>query len=100
MGTWRGRSEMDELITAVSAPIYDDNNIVGVLRYVSSLEPTYKVIIQYMMVTALVGVVVICVAFVFGRAMSKRILIPIQEPGARYRGSGPGQLQGDCDQIS
>ena len=79
MGTWRGRSEMDELITAVSAPIYDDNNIVGVLRYVSSLEPTYKVIIQYMMVTALVGVVVICVAFVFGRAMSKRILIPIQE---------------------
>ena len=44
--SWTGRSELNELIIAVSAPIYDDNNIVGVLRYVSSLEPTYQIIIR------------------------------------------------------
>ena len=77
--SWTGRSELDELIIAVSAPIYDEGTIVGVLRYVSSLEPTYQVIIRYMAFTGLFGLMVVAVAFVFGRMMSKRILVPIQE---------------------
>lgn len=77
--TWKGRSELDELIIAVSAPIYDDNTIVGVLRYVSSLEPTYKIIVNYTLFVALCGVFVIGVAYIFGRTMSLRILVPIQE---------------------
>jgi signal transduction histidine kinase len=77
--SWTGRSELNELIIAVSAPIYDDNNIVGVLRYVSSLEPTYQIIIRYLLLSLLLGATVVAVSFVFARGMSKRILVPIQE---------------------
>ena len=77
--SWTGRSELNELIIAASAPIYDENTIVGVVRYVASLEPVYRVIIQYMLILTTIGVLVIGVAYVFGRLMSKRILEPIQE---------------------
>lgn len=77
--SWTGRSELNELIIAVSAPIYDDNNIVGVLRYVSSLEPAYQIIIRYLLLSLLLSVTVVAVSFVFARGMSKRILVPIQE---------------------
>lgn len=77
--TWKGRSELNELIIAVSAPIYDDNDIVGVLRYVSSLEPTYRVIINYTSFVMLCGLIVVGVAYIFGRTMAKRILEPVQE---------------------
>ena len=77
--SWRGRSDLDEFIIAVSAPIYDNDTVVGVLRYVSSLEPAYRIIFQYMIYMIVFGLFVIGMAFVFSRAMSKRILVPIQE---------------------
>ena len=45
--SWTGRSELNELIIAVSAPIYDNNSVVGVLRFVSSLELAYQIIVRY-----------------------------------------------------
>ncbi len=77
--SWTGRSELNELIIAVSAPIYDDDNIVGVLRYVSSLEPAYQIIIRYLLLSLLLCAAVVAVAFILARTMSKRILVPIQE---------------------
>lgn len=77
--SWIGRNELNELIIAVSAPIYDEDSIVGVLRYVSSLEATYWMIAQYMVFMVLLGTIVVGVAFIFGYMMSKRILVPIQE---------------------
>ncbi len=77
--SWTGRSELNEAIIAVSAPIYEKDNIVGVLRYVSSLEPAYQIIIRYILISLMLGVAVVAIAFVFARGMAKRILIPIQE---------------------
>lgn len=77
--SWTGRSELNELIIAVSAPIYDDDNIVGVLRYVSSLAPAYQIIIRYLLLSLLLCAAVVAVAFILARTMSKRILVPIQE---------------------
>ena len=79
VNSWRGRSDLDEFIIAVSAPIYDNDTVVGVLRYVSSLEPAYRIIFQYMIYMIVFGLFVIGMASVFSRAMSKRILVPIQE---------------------
>ena len=79
VNSWLGRSDLDEFIIAVSAPIYDNDTVVGVLRYVSSLEPAYRIIFQYMIYMIVFGLFVIGMAFVFSRAMSKRILVPIQE---------------------
>ncbi len=77
--SWTGRSELNELIIAVSAPIYDDDNVVGVLRYVSSLEPAYQIIIRYLLLSMLLCAAVVAVAFILAGTMSKRILVPIQE---------------------
>lgn len=77
--TWKGHSALNELIIAVSAPIYDEGDIVGVLRYVSSLEPTYRVIVNYLLLIMLCGAAVVSVAYIFGRMMAKRILEPVQE---------------------
>ncbi len=77
--SWTGRSELNELIIAVSAPIYDNNSVVGVLRFVSSLELAYQIIVRYAIIAIVFGVAVVGIAYVFARAMSKRILVPIQE---------------------
>ena len=79
VNSWRGRSDLDEFIIAVSAPIYDNDTVVGVLRYVSSLEPAYRIIFQYTIYMIVFGLFVIGMAFVFSRAMSKRILVQIKE---------------------
>lgn len=76
---WRGRSDLNEPIITATAPIYDGNNVVGVLRYVSSLAPTYKILGQAFIVLLIFGLAVVAVAFLYGRAMSRRILEPIQE---------------------
>ena len=76
---WRGRSNLDEPVIAASAPIYDGDSVVGVLRYVSSLTPTYAILGQMFVVLLLFGLAVVGVAFLYGRAMAKRILEPVQE---------------------
>ena len=76
---WRGRSELNEPIVAVSAPIYDGTSVVGALRYVSSLAPTYQVLGQFFAMLFLFGFGIIAVAFLYGRAMAQRILEPVQE---------------------
>ena len=76
---WRGRSNLDEPVIAASSPIYDGDSVVGVLRYVSSLTPTYTILGQMFVVLLLFGLAVVGVAFLYGRAMAKRILEPVQE---------------------
>lgn len=77
--SWRGKSDRNEHIMAVSAPLYDGDHIVGVLRHVTSLEPTYRIIIKYVLLVFVCGVVVIGIAALFGQMIAKRILTPIQE---------------------
>ena len=76
---WRGRSDLNEPIVAVSAPIYDGTSVVGALRYVSSLAPTYQVLGQFFAMLFLFGFGIIAVAFLYGLAMAQRILEPVQE---------------------
>lgn len=76
---WRGRSDLNEPIIAVSAPIYDENEVVGVLRYVSSMEAANALVTRYFLFALLIGVVTLVVATVVASLMSKRILVPIQE---------------------
>lgn len=76
---WRGRSDLNEPIVAVSAPIYDGTSVVGALRYVSSLAPTYQILGQFFAMLFLFGFGIIAVAFLYGRAMAQRILEPVQE---------------------
>jgi len=76
---WRGHTELNEPVIAVSAPIYDGGVVVGALRYVSSLAPTYTILSQMIIILLLFGIAVVGVAFLYGRAMAKQILEPVQE---------------------
>lgn len=76
---WRGRTELGERIIAVSAPIYNDNEIVGVLRYVSSLKAAYNIVLRYILFAVVVGLITLMVCALVGRLMSDRILVPIRE---------------------
>ncbi len=76
---WRGRSELSEPIIAVAVPLYDGQQIVGALRYVSSLAPTITTLGQMIAVLLVFGAVVAGVAFMFGRMMARQILEPVQE---------------------
>lgn len=76
---WRGRTELNEPVIAVSAPIYDGTVTVGALRYVSSLAPVYTILGHMIVILLLFGLAVVGVAFLYGRAMAKQILEPVQE---------------------
>lgn len=76
---WHGKNDSGEQLVAIATPLYSNNVLVGVLRYVSSLSPTYEVIARYSIVVFLVGVLVIVIAFLWGNLMARRILIPVQE---------------------
>lgn len=77
--SWRGRNEYGESIISVSAPIYDDKEIVAVLRYVSSLKSAHKIIFTYFAFAVLIGLILIALAFALAIVTSKRIVIPIKE---------------------
>lgn len=77
--SWRGRNESGESIISVSAPIYDDKEIVAVLRYVSSLKSAHKIIFTYFAFAVLIGLILIALAFALAIVTSKRIVIPIKE---------------------
>lgn len=76
---WRGKSNLGEPIISVSTPIYNEKEVVGVLRYVSSLEEAFKTIGNYIFFAILVGLAVLMASAIFGYLMSRRILIPIKE---------------------
>ena len=76
---WRGRSILNEPVLAAAAPIYDGTVIVGALRYVTSLSPTYHVLGQFLIVLLLFGFGVVAVASMYGRMMARQILEPVQE---------------------
>lgn len=76
---WIGRSELNESIISVSAPIYHEKEIIGVLRYVSSLERAHKVISQFILLALAIGAAVLALAAVLGFLMSRRIVVPIRE---------------------
>ncbi|MCK8059415.1 MULTISPECIES: ATP-binding protein [unclassified Fusibacter] len=77
---WRGRSpETDELIMAVSTPLSESGNIIGVLRYMTSIEEVDKTVKVYLLYAYLIGVGVLVVVLNLSTIMAKRIVEPIYE---------------------
>lgn len=76
--SWRGKLNTRESVMSVSVPIYDGKNIVGVLRYVSSMSMVYSLLKQNLFVVFIIGVVILIVAAIVGRVMSALILRPIR----------------------
>ena len=69
-----------ERIMAVSSPlIYSNGEVIGVLRYVTSLRRVDAQIVRFSLAILLVGVVVLLIVYVSGRYYLRSILEPVSE---------------------
>jgi signal transduction histidine kinase len=69
-----------ERIMAVSSPlIYTNGEVIGVLRYVSSLKYVDRQILYFALIVTLVGVFMLVVVYASGRYYVKSILEPVSE---------------------
>lgn len=91
-----------ERIMAVSSPlIYSNGEVIGVLRYVSSLSKVDRQIMLFSLTVALVGAVILLIVYVSGRYYLRSILIPVSEITATAKriaaGSYGAQIQRQFD---
>lgn len=69
-----------ERIMAVSSPlIYSNGEVIGVLRYVTSLNKVDRQILLFSVMVALVGAVILLIVYVSGKYYIKSILVPVAE---------------------
>ncbi|MEK4060657.1 MULTISPECIES: ATP-binding protein [Paenibacillus] len=79
-GTYQSITPLNgERIMAVSIPLRESGENIGVLRYSVSAEPLYDVIINIVLNAAWVGLLVILFGFVLSLIIAKRIVGPIQQ---------------------
>lgn len=79
--TWRGKNILtDEKVMAVSSPLkYGTMNIIGVLRYVTSLEEADSHIQNLIVMSIVVVGIIIIIMLILSMIFSKSIIDPIKE---------------------
>lgn len=78
--TWIGKVEYDtEPVIAISSPLKSNGKVVGVLRFVSSLRETNKIIMDIYKVLALIGFTVIVISGIFSIFLANTIVQPLKE---------------------
>ena len=69
-----------ERIMAVSSPlIYSNGEVIGVLRYVTSLQKVDRQILIFSLTIAVVGLALLLIVYISGRYYLKSILVPVSE---------------------
>lgn len=65
---------------AVSSPlIYSNGEVIGVLRYVTSLSRVDRQIMVFSLIVVLVGMLILLIVYISGRYYLKSILVPVSE---------------------
>lgn len=79
-GIWYGKNKhTGERIIAVANPLKNDKQVVGVLRYVASIEGVYEVVSHITLIALSVGFLVVILALAFSLLLARSIINPIQE---------------------
>lgn len=78
-GKWQGTSEVGERIIVVATPIWQDAEVIGVLRYTSSLTEVDKVVVNILLFALLIGGGVFLLAFLVSNLLSKSVVKPIRD---------------------
>lgn len=81
LSTYTGKNPATgERIMAVSSPlIYSNGEVIGVLRYVTSLKLVDRQILTFTLVISLVGIMLLLIVYGSGRYYLKSILEPVSE---------------------
>lgn len=69
--------DTNEPILSVSKPVYENEDIVGVVRYVTSVAEVEKVIGKFSIYANLVGMLILFISFQIGNWFSSRLISPI-----------------------
>ncbi|MBM7586149.1 signal transduction histidine kinase [Bacillus pakistanensis] len=79
-GTWMGHHPItQEHILAVSVPLMEEKKTVGVLRFVTSLEPlddNFRTIIGTLFI---IGLIILIIVFLVSKAFARNIITPVVE---------------------
>lgn len=79
-GTWTGKVNYDNYsVMAVSYPLISDGEIIGVIRFITSLKQIDKSIINISMIFIVIGLGVMIIATVVSYIISNTIVSPIKE---------------------
>lgn len=79
-GSWTGKVTYDnKSVMAVSYPLKSNDEIVGVIRFISSLNKVNKQLLLVFISFSLVGVVVSCISVIVSLFLSRSIISPIEE---------------------
>lgn len=94
LGTWQGRDPVtEERIMAASSPIKMANDdVIGVIRYVTSLEEANKTIIKVFMLSLLFILLTIAMVMVMSVLFSKSIITPLNEINQVAKKMAEGQF--------
>ena len=92
--TWIGKVEYDtEPVIAISSPLKIKGEVVGVLRFVSSLRETNKIIRSVYKVLIVIGAIVIAISGIVSIFLANTIVQPLKEVTAVAEKMADGQLK-------
>lgn len=78
VSAWRGESEVNgEKIMAVSAPLTKKVQVVGAIRYITSLELIEETLFSYYLWAITLGVSIIAFTFIISYVLAKKIVEPV-----------------------
>ncbi|MDO5713435.1 MAG: HAMP domain-containing sensor histidine kinase [Tissierellia bacterium] len=84
----------DDLVMSVSSPLYNtEKDIVGILRYTTSLAEANRFIIKMAFIVIWIGVLVLLISTMFSFLLARSIIRPIQELTAVAKKMTDGQYK-------
>lgn len=94
IGTWQGRDpETEERIMAASSPIErNTGEVIGAIRYITSLEEANKTIIKIFMVSMLFVLLTVAMMMMMSVLFSKSIINPLNEINEVAKKMAEGQF--------
>lgn len=93
-GVWIGNVEYDKSpVMAISYPLRADNKIIGILRFVTSLEETNKTIKKVSLILFWAGIIVIFISGMVAIFLSNTIVKPLKEVTRVAEKMASGQLK-------
>ncbi|WP_165921215.1 sensor histidine kinase [Paenibacillus albiflavus] len=93
-GTWIGNNEeTGEKTLALSSPLMEDDRVVGVLRYSTSLELLEQTLWKYFFLTSAIGLGVVALSIAASLFMTGTIVKPIRELTAVAKAFARGEYK-------
>lgn len=93
-GSWAGRVDYDEdMVMAVSLPMYDENQLLGIIRFVTSLREINAIVRFLSLLLIGMGLAVILISGMVSIFLANSIVKPLQEVTEVAERMADGQLR-------